>query len=175
MGNFLKETLFLGALDQPEYKPATEIRMTPQGEHLETALYENLKKNLFPENLASRFIGQAKRLEQARQKDFRSRFAGVGAPGPQGVVSGAGIGGLLSEAQARLSGGSAGYRKLGEAQKSYGMNRLGGLQNFINLQGQTPMLRAEADLLKGELEQQRGADAGAIMGAILRMAAMAGT
>jgi hypothetical protein len=173
MGNFLEDTTFMGLMKGPDYKPSTETRMTPAGENLETALYENLKKNLFPENLASRFIGQAKRFEQGRQREWRGQFQGLSAPGTQNVVSGQAIGGgLLSEAQARLSGGSAGYRQVGEAKRGFAISRLGNLQNFMNLQSQTPMLKAEADLLKGELKQQQGYETGATIGTILRLAAM---
>ncbi len=44
----------------------TELR-TP----LEKGLFESIKTDLFPENLASRFIGDAKKLAGARRRQFR--------------------------------------------------------------------------------------------------------
>ncbi|MHC4365862.1 MAG: hypothetical protein ACYSTJ_10375 [Planctomycetota bacterium] len=172
MGNFFKDTLFLGALDQPEFEPSSEVKLTPGGEKLETGLYESIKSDLFPENLAAQFIGQAKKVEQARQKRSSQLLSAGAATGPQTAVGGGIARGLISEGRARLAGGPAGVARVGGAKREFALNRLGNLQNFMNLQSQTPLLRNQANLLSDELAQQRGADAGAMIGGMAQIAAM---
>ena len=66
--------------------PTAKVELTEKGKQLETSLYKSLKENkLFPENLASRFIGQAKKIEQARGRASGRMFQGAAA---QDVVGG---------------------------------------------------------------------------------------
>ncbi len=155
-----------------KFKPITQPKLTPKGEKLEKELFKSIKTTLFPENLASRFIGDAKRIEQARRRGSERRFAGAGFRGRENVVGGNVAKGFLGETSARLRGTRPGIRRAGEARRKFSLGRLGNLQNFINLQSGTPILRAQAGLIKGEQEQAAGAKKGAFIGSLAQLAAM---
>jgi len=141
--------------------PSAKIPLTAAGKKLETSLYKSIKTELFPENLASRFIGQAKKIEQARRRVSGRLFQGATATGPDRAISGDVARAFLTETRERYKGAQEGPRQLSEAKRKFALNRLTKLQNFINLQTQTPVLRAEADLINQELAQMRGAQRGA--------------
>jgi hypothetical protein len=96
---------------------------------------------------------------------------GATAPGPDRAVSGNVARAFLTQTQAGLKGAQEGPRQVGEAKRTYALNRLTKLQNFMNLQMQTPVLRAEADLINQELAQYRGAQRGAALGGIAQLLA----
>ena len=50
------------------FAPTAKINLSPQAKKLEKGLFESIKNDLFPENLAARYIGQAKETEQKRRK-----------------------------------------------------------------------------------------------------------
>ena len=157
------------------FKPVAEAKLSPGAEKLETGLYESLKTELFPPNLASKFIGDAKKMFQARKKVGTKAIAGAGATGPENIVTG-GVGkGLLAETAFRLGGAAEGERKVGQAKREFSLEHLKKLQNFINLQAQAPILRAEADLIRGQIGQAEGAVKGAKIGALAQIAAMGAT
>lgn len=150
--------------------PTAKIELTPRGKQLETSLYKSLKENkLFPENLATRFIGQAKKIEQLRSRASRRLFSRAAS---EDVVSGGVAKAMLTEGASRMRGAQEGYRKAGEARRGFTLNRLSQLQNFMNLQTQTPVLQAEADLINRELAQARGATQGAALGSIAQLLAL---
>jgi len=152
--------------------PSGKITLTKKGKELETSLYKSIKSELFPENLASRFIGDAKKIEQSRRRMSEKGFAGAGFRGPRSVVSGNVARGYLSETAARLGGAGAGVRKAGESRRTFALNRLAKLQNFMNLQMQTPVLRAEADIFGKEQEQYEAAQRGSALGGLAQLAAL---
>jgi hypothetical protein len=156
-----------------DFTPSAKIEMTPGGKRLETSLYESLKTDLFPENLASKFIGDAKKMLQARKK-IATR--GIVSPtGPEDVVSGDIAKSILAETSTRFAGAPTGPRKVGQAKRAFSIERLGKLQKFINLQAQAPILQAQADLISKEIEQSRGARKGAKIGSIAQMLALTAT
>lgn len=152
--------------------PSAKIELTERGKQLETSLYKSIKSELFPENLASRFIGDAKKIEQSRRRIARRGFAGAGYRGPDTVVGGNVARGFLSETATRLGGAGAGARKAGESRRTFELNRLTKLQNFMNLQMQTPVLRAEADIFGKEQEQYEAAQRGSALGGLAQLAAL---
>ena len=152
--------------------PSGKIRLTKKGKELETSLYKSIKSELFPENLASRFIGDAKKIEQSKRRIAEKRFAGAGFRGRDSVVSGNVARGFLSETAARLGGAGAGVRKAGESRRTFDLNRLAKLQNFMNLQMQTPVLRAEADIFGKEQTQYEAAQRGSALGGLAQLAAL---
>lgn len=168
----------LGLIDKviggDDFKPITQPKLTPKGEKLEKELFKSIKTTLFPENLASRFIGDAKRIMQTRRRVSRRGFAGAGFRGPESVVGGNVARGFLNETATRLRGTQPGIRRAGEARREFSLGRLGNLQNFINLQSGTPILKARAGLIKGEQEQAAGARKGAFIGSLAQLAAMSG-
>ncbi len=151
--------------------PSSKIELTEEGKKLETGLYESIKGDLFPENLASRFIGQAKKVVQAQQRVSSRMIQGATAGGQDGAVSGNVARAFLTQTQAGLKGVQEGPRQVGEAKRTFALNRMAKLQNFMNLQMQTPVLRAEAELINQELAQYRGAQRGAALGGIAQLLA----
>ena len=151
-----------------DFDLATEIKLTPGGEKLETSLYESIRDDLFPENLASRYIGQAKRAEGKRRRASERGFNK--AAGSDVMVGNIGQA-LISEFLSRTRGGLGGIREGGRARGTFARGRLGNLRNFINLQSQTPILNAQSQLLSGELKQAEGARQGAFIGGIAQLAA----
>jgi hypothetical protein len=150
--------------------PTGKIKLTKEGKSLETSLYESLKKNkLFPENLASRFIGQAKKIEQMRSRASSRMFQRAAS---EDVVPGGIAKAMLAEGASRLRGAPEGYRQAGEARRRFTLNRMSQLQNFINQQLQTPVMQAEAALINQELAQARGATQGQALGNIAQLLAL---
>lgn len=146
---------------------------SPEGKKVKKELHKSILGTLFPENLASRFIGDAKRIEQARRRVSERRFAGAGFRGRENVVGGNIARGFLSETATRLKGTQPGIRRAGEARREFNLSRLGNLQNIINLETFKPLALAQAGLYKKELGQQAGARTGAAIGSIASLAAIA--
>ncbi len=157
------------------FKPKTTPILTPEGEKLEKALFTSIKSELFPENLASRFVGDAKKLAGARRRQAQKATAGAGFRDPESVVSGDVGRGFLRESATRLGEAGLGARRAGGAKREFTINRLGKLQNFINLQSGTPILRAQAGLIKGEQQQAAGAQEGALLGTLAGFGAIGAT
>lgn len=151
------------------FAPSAKITLTPAGKELEKGLFESIKGDLFPENLASRYIGKAKRTEGKRRRASQQVFNR--AAGRDVTTGGVGSA-LIEEHASRLRGGTEGIRTSGEARRTFASNRLTDLQNFMNLQTQTPVLRAGADLVSAEQEQRRGAQQGAALGNIAQLLAV---
>jgi hypothetical protein len=175
MGNFF-EDLFdpLGIFDSDSgFEPVAKAKLSPGAEKLETGLYESIKTELFPENLASKFLGDAKKMFQARKKISTRAITSAGATGPEGIVTGNVGKGLLASTSLRLGEASIGPRKVGQAKRAFSLEHLKKLQQFINLQAQAPILQAEADLISGQIGQAEGAVKGAKIGAIAQIAALA--
>lgn len=150
--------------------PTAKIELTARGKQLETELYKSLKENkLFPENLAARFIGQAKKIEQLRSRTSRRLFSRAAAGD---VVSGGVAKAMVAEGASGIRGAQEGVRQVGEARRGFTLSRLSQLQNFINQQLQTPVMQAEADLISQELSQQRGAVQGRALGNIAELLAI---
>lgn len=162
----------LGLFGDDDFKPQTQPLLTPAGKKLEKTLFETIKSDLFPENLASRFIGNAKKLAGARRRQFQKVSAGAGFTSPENIVSGDIGRGFLKETATRLGEAGVGARAAGGAKRGFAIKRLGSLQNFINLQSGTPILRAQAGLIKGEQKQAEGAQKGALLGSLAQAAAM---
>lgn len=151
--------------------PAAEIKLTGKGKELETKLYESIKTQMFPENLASKYLGQAKRMLEEGQRISRKMLTAGTVSGPDKVISGNVARAFLTETQEGLKGVQEGPRQAGQMRRQFSLNRLGKLQNFINLQLQTPVMRAESELISRELGQYRGAQRGAALGAIAQLLA----
>jgi hypothetical protein len=165
----------LGLFESEQFKPKTQPLLTPAGKKLEKGLFESIKTDLFPENLASRFIGDAKKLAGAQRRQTERATAGAGFRSPENVVTGAGARGILAQSAQRLGTAGTGFRAAGQAKRQFAINRLGNLQNFINLQSSTPLLRAQAGLIKGEQKQAAGAQKGALLGSAISLATLGAT
>ena len=163
----------LGGGSSGGFSPASSISMTPRGKELESSLYKSLKTDLFPENLASKFLGDAKKMAQARKRISSSALAST--TGPESAVSGNVARGLLAETSARFGDASAGERKVGQEKRAFSLERLNKLQNFINLQSGSTVMQAQADLIRDEQQQLSGARTGAGIGSIAQLLALGAT
>ncbi len=153
------------------FTPSSKIQMTPAGKTLETSLAKSLKTDMFPQNLASKFLGDAKKMAQARRKISTRAITSAGATGPESVVTGNIGRGLLAETSMRFEDAPVGQRKVGRFKRAFSLERLNKLQNFINLQSGTAVVQAQADLLREESDQATGARRGAAIGSIAQLAA----
>lgn len=152
---------------QKIYVPA----FSPEGKKVKGELQKSIMGALFPENLAARFIGDARRIEQARRKTTEQGFAGAGFRGPEKVVTGNVARGFLGETATRLRGVQRGARQAGEAKRGFELSRLGNLQNLINLETDKPLALAQAGAYKKELSQTEGAGMGAAIGSLASLVA----
>ncbi len=151
------------------FAPTAKIELTPEAKALEKQIFESIKNDLFPENLAARYIGQAKETEQKRRKVSDKLFnRTIG----DDVRSGGTAQAIIAEMSSRLRGGRQGEGRVGEARRGFAENRITNMQNFINLQRQTPLLRAQAELISQEQEQASGARQGAALGSIAQLLAL---
>ena len=157
-----------GKKKQKVYVPA----FSPEGKKVKGELQKSVMGTLFPENLAARFIGDARKIEQARRKTTEHGFAGAGFRGPETVVTGSAARGFLGETSTRLRGAPAGTRQAGEAKRGFELSRLGNLQNLINLETDKPLALAQAGLYKKELGQAEGARTGAAIGSLASLVAL---
>lgn len=150
------------------------IPMSGRAKGLEQKLYESLspEKDVFPENLASRFRGDAIKILQARKRATEGAFSKATVKGSDNVVSGDVVKGILSESAERLNLAGAGEAKVGQARRLHSMNRLKNMQNFINLQSNIPLLSAQQQLLKGDIKQYQSAEEGAGIGNIAQVGAL---
>ena len=154
--------------DKKVYVPA----FSPEGKEVKGELHKSVMGTLFPENLAARFIGDAKKIEQARRKTAGRGFAGAGFRGPESVVTGSAARGFLNETATRLESVRPGVRQAGEAERGFELSRLGNLQNLINLETDKPLALAQAGLYKKELGQAEGARTGAAIGSLASLVAL---
>jgi len=145
---------------------------SPEGKKLFGELHKSVLQGLFPENLASRFIGDAKKMEQARRRVSEKRFAGAGFRGPENVATGNVARGFLSETAGRLRNVQPGVRRAGQARREFAIRRLGNLQNIINLESNKPIALAQAGFMKEEQKQLAGAQRGAGLGSLAQLAAL---
>lgn len=168
LGSTLGSTAF-GGETSSGFAPTAKIELTPEAKALEKQLFESIKNDLFPENLAARYIGQAKETEQKRRRVSDKLFSRTIG---DDVRSGGTAQAIIAEMSSRLRGGRQGVRRVGEARRGFAENRITNMQNFINLQRQTPLLRAQAALIDQEQEQLSGARQGAALGSIAQLLAL---
>ena len=147
------------------------VKMTPRGRSLEPKLSKSLQTDLFPENLASQFIGDAKKMFQARKRISSRVITSAAATGPERAVTGNVAKGLLAETSLGLGEASAGARKVGREKRAFSLESLNEWQNFINLQSGSSVMQAQADLVRTEMGQARGAGVGAGLGGFAQLLA----
>jgi len=161
---------FLGGFGKKKKGKIYIPTYSPEGKKVFKGLHESVLKGLFPENLASRFIGDAKKIEQSRRRMTERAFAGAGYRGRENVVSGNVARGFLGETSARFKGVQTGLRRAGLARRDFALSRLGKLQNIINLEANKPIALAQAGMMKSEMEQAEGAGKGAAIGSLAQLA-----
>lgn len=168
MGGSALSGLFGGKKTKKVYVPV----YSTEGKGLFSALHASVMEKNFPKNLASRYIGDALKIERQRRKAFEKSLSKAAVTSPGRVVTGNVTRGLLGETATRLRNAPAGYRAAGQAEKSYEINRLSNMQNIINLESNKPLALATASLLKKETEQAESAQRGAALGSLAQLAAL---
>jgi len=153
-----------------KFKPSAQITMTPAGQSLETSLYKSIKTDMFPKNLASKYLGSAKKILRTRQKASQRTFAT--SRSDESVGSGQTVRGLLAGTGASIADASAGYEQVHEMKRGHALNQMNLKQNFMNLQSNQPILQGQQSLFKQEDAQRRGADLGASLGGMAQLIAL---
>ena len=151
--------------------PASAIQRTTGGVALEKSLGKSIKNDLFPANLASMFLGDAKKMFQTRKKVSSRVLTSSAVGGPDRAISGNIGKGLLAETSSRLEEAPAGQRQVGQAKRKFSLDRLNNLQNFINMQSGASIVQTQANLIGKEIDQSRGAQQGAAYGSIAQLLA----
>lgn len=154
------------------FAPSSKIELTPAGKELETSLYESIKADVMPKNMASDIISRAYKSLGTRQREVRKGVSTIAGRGATEGVSGKAVtavtGDVADQAGIRAGGGA----ELFEAERESERRHFSNLQNFMNLQRQTPILRAQADLYGEEQEQREGARRGGALGLTASLAGM---
>lgn len=152
--------------------PQFAIPLSPEGKKLQKTLFEKTKEQyqtgLMPENLASIYIGKVKRQEAKEHKMARGFLTSMAG----GVRTGTDVKALLTEGGRRMGGLTAPTQwRMGAKEEEF-RNALAMLQNIRNIEKQTPLLRAQAQMYKTLTSQGQRAAQGQALGDIAQMAAM---
>lgn len=147
------------------YAPSAAITLTPAGKKLQKSLFETVKKQygegLLPPNLASIYIGRIKREGGERQRIARGMLTGAAA---KRVRTGRGTAAAISETGQRIEDLVAPTKWREGMKEEEKRNALINLINIMNIEQQTPLLRAQSQLMRSGFGQMRGAMQGQALG-----------
>ena len=155
------------------FAPQFEVPLSPEGEKLKTSLYEKTKKQweegLLPENLASIYMGKVKREEAKTRRASRGMLTSMAGGRTRG---GMGIMATLTESERMMQGATGPAEwKVGQREEEL-RNAMAMMQNIRNIEMQTPLLRAQAQMYKDIMSQGRRATQGQALGNMAQWAAM---
>jgi len=150
--------------------PQQRVNLSAGGKKLEANIFNAIQNNGIPFNLASRYIGQAKKIAQTRNRANRNVLSKYAAGNVSGVTSGRGLTALLASSSQRLAGAGAGETALYNARRGQYANTQGNLLSFRNQQLQTPILAAQNQAASREYDQLIGARKGAALGSLAELA-----
>lgn len=150
--------------------PTAEIKLSPEGEKLEKALFGQIKTQyetgLLPENLASIYIGKIKRAVAPSARIPRGVLSGGKVRGGRQVA------GILGEAGERVEGLAAPAKWQAAQRQEEMMSAITNLQNIMNIERQVPILKAQAGFTGSLLSRMGGAAKGQALGDVAQYAAM---
>lgn len=154
------------------YAPQFAIPLSAEGKKAQKTLFEKTKEQyqtgLMPENLASIYVGRIKKQEAKEHKMARGLLTSMAG----GVRTGTDVKALLTEGTRRMGGLTAPTQwRMGAKEEEF-RNALTMLQNIRNIEKQTPLLRAQAQMYKTLTGQGQRAAQGQALGDIAQMAAM---
>ncbi len=153
------------------YAPQFAIPLSPEGKKLQKTLFEKTKEQyktgLMPANLASIYMGRVKRQEAKEHRMARGFLTSMTG----GVRTGTDVKALLTEGGRRMTGLTAPTQwRMGAKEEEF-RNALTMLQNIRNIEKQTPLLRAQAQMYKTLQGAGQRAAQGQALGDIAQMAA----
>ncbi len=161
---------FGGGGQQTGYAPSEEIKLSPEGEKLEKALFGVIKTQyqtgLMPENLASVYIGKIKRAVAPSARIPRGVLAGGK------VRTGRQMGQVLGEAGERVEGEVAPTKWKTEQRREEMRNAITNLMNIMNIERQVPLLKAQSQMAQTGISQYQRAIQGQALGGAAQMGAM---
>lgn len=163
-----------GLVKKPSFKPSGTVTRTKGSEQLLDKTVTSIENTFFPENLASRFRGDAMRLLQSQRRLQGKQIQAGGVRGPQRATGGRALRSLLSGNAAQLGLATAGELRVGEARRGTELGRLGNLQKIPQLLAGSSNIRSQADLIKNEINQASGAQRGRAFGNAAQLLALGG-
>lgn len=152
--------------------PSAKIELTPGGKELEKSLFESIKADVLPKNMAADIIGKAFKSFGTQQRAVRQGASAIAGRGATEGVSGRAITAVTGDIAEQAGIRAGGQAELFEAEQGQARGHLANLQNFMNLQNQTPVLRAQAQFASQEQQQLQGARRGAAIGLIPQLAGL---
>lgn len=147
--------------------PQMAIPLLREGRALEKNIFNAINSGGIPYNLASRYIGQAKKLAMERKRMYDKQLAGVGS---REVVPGSSLTMLSAKLKQQLMDSMEGQRSLGEAKIGQAQNRLSQLINFRNQKLQVPIMAAQNQAAQAQYQQLISARKGAALGSLAELA-----
>lgn len=150
--------------------PTAEIKLSPEGEKLEKALFGKIKTQyetgLMPKNLASIYIGKIKRQVAPSARIPRGVLSG------DRVRTGRQVGQIVGEAGQRMEGEVAPAKFMAAKRQEEMISAITNLQNIMNIERQVPILKAQAGFTGGLLSRMGGAAKGQALGDVAQYLAM---
>lgn len=155
------------------YAPMFKVPLSPEGKRLKTSLYEKTKQQwetgLLPENLASIYMGRVKREEEKTHRVARGFLTSMAGGRTRGGTQ---VKALLTEGERRMQGvTSPAQWKAGQREEEI-RNAMKMMENIRNIEMQTPLLQAQAQMYKQLQSQGQRAAQGQALGNIAQWAAM---
>ncbi|MCE5185018.1 MAG: hypothetical protein LLF76_02710 [Planctomycetaceae bacterium] len=161
--------------------PSSVINLTARGKKLEKATYKAADKRWadaeagkLDDNLVSPIIANIRRQGQAASRQAENALsAGAAMPNTgETLASGNLAGQAVQGALQKTSSGYAPTAKKHELQRENKMNAMNLGQNIMNIETQTPMLRAQSMFTKGLMEQANSQQMGGFLGSLAQMGGM---
>ncbi len=153
------------------FAPQFDIPLSKEGVKLQKTLFEKTKEQykegLMPENLASIYMGRIKRQEGAKFRQARGFLTSMTG----GVRTGRDISSLVGVAGERMAGLTRPAEWKAAQREEEFRNALTMFQNIKNIEKQTPILRAQAQMYKTLSGAGRRAAQGQALGGMAQMGA----
>ena len=150
--------------------PQRKIGLGASGQQLEKQTFNAISSGGIPLNLASRYIGQARKIAQSRRQQGEKTLLASASGNLGGATSGRSLGLLQSINQQRLSDSTTGRQQLGQAQVTQGLSNLQNLNAFASQQLQVPVNIAQNRATSQQYEQMLSARRGAAIGSMAEIA-----
>ena len=161
--------------------PTTDIPLSPESRKVEKSLfdetkagYERSQKGQFLPNIVEPFIRNMRLAEEDKTRAIQSQLSTAVGRESQGEVLGTGriAEGILGGGISGITGIIAEGTSVAEAQRQNFISSLNQLANIRNIELQTPVLEASADITRNQIGQLQSINQGRAIGDIASMGGM---
>ena len=146
------------------FSPQFKINLSPEGAKLEKQLFKSIKKDVYPESLAHRHLGAAKKVAQARQRQTTELMKGLSARKRLGALGAEGV--------MRMRESTSPFAEVAQSRMSWQKQKWQNMYDFMNMQRQTPIMAAQGQMYNEKLRRMAGARKGAALGGLAQLAAI---